>query len=578
MFTPILRNPVKLTYSMRKVLSTATGNLDLKHFIKEAAGQTRRPQAGVVKQTEILCNCDDENKLTKCSKSLKCQYRVSQIPVFIKTYGCQMNENDTSIVKSILRDYGYKVIDDESQAEIQLLMTCAIREKAEDKIWKKLHQLRNLKSNPSHPLKQIGLLGCMAERLKTKLLEQEHSVDIVAGPDAYRDLPRLFSVNRLSNEKAINCLLSFDETYSEIRPVTKLDDVTSFVSITRGCDNLCTYCVVPFTRGRERSRPITTILEEVKDLMSRGIKEVTLLGQNVNSYRDITTDPVQIHRRDLIDRVREKEHSAEGFKTVYRPRVRGITFDVLLEEVAKVSPELRIRFTSPHPKDFTDDVIDVMRRYPNIARCIHLPAQSGSDSVLERMRRGYTKRAYLDLVSRLKTAIPDLSISSDFITGFCGETVQDHLETMDLIERVKYNVIYVFGYSERDKTTAYHKLVDDVPHDIKIERLRDIATLFREQATVLNKSHIGSNQLILIESTSGRSKEDWQGRASNNVKAIVSKQECIDDSTGEKRSIQPGDYVVCHISDANSQTFHGKPVCITTQARYHNMKYQVRDM
>jgi len=479
-----------------------------------------------------------------------------------------MNESDTSIVVSLLNDYGYKIVNEESLAEIYLLMTCAIRESAESKIWTKLKGLRRLKENPAHPLKQIGLLGCMAERLKTKVLETNNSVDIVAGPDAYRDLPRLFSVNRMTNEKAINCLLSFDETYSDIRPVTKMNNVTSFLSITRGCDNLCSYCIVPFTRGRERSRTLPTILDEVRNLMAAGVREVTLLGQNVNSYRDLSTKPESISRLDLIDKTQDKESPAQGFRTVYKPRTRGLTFDVLLEEVAKISPELRIRFTSPHPKDFTDDVIEVMRRYKNIARNIHLPAQSGSDHILAKMRRGYTKAAYLELVQRLRSAIPDLSITSDFITGFCGETQEDHKETIDLIKKVRYNFIYVFPYSDRDKTSAHHNLVDDVPHHIKVQRLEEVFSLFRFHATEINKSLIGSLQLVLIESKSSRSDADWQGRASNNVKTIVPHTNCLDLSVRQLRPIRAGDYVVCRVWDANSQTFKAKPLYITSQESY----------
>lgn len=548
---------------------------DLKHFLQAAtvaseSASKLRSQSGITKQTEILCSCDSPNELKKCSKSSKCQYRVEQVPVFIKTYGCQMNENDTSIVASILQDYGYKLVKDDSLAEIQLLMTCAIRESAENKIWVKLRELKRFKNDQEHPLQQVGLLGCMAERLKQKILETDNSVDIVAGPDAYRDLPRLFAVNRLTNEKAINCLLSFDETYSDVRPVTKISDVTSFISITRGCDNLCSYCIVPFTRGRERSRPLPNILDDIRNLMSKGIKEVTLLGQNVNSYRDTITLPQDIGRHDLVEIARSKENPAEGFKTVYKPRLRGMTFDVLLEEVAKISPELRIRFTSPHPKDFTDDVIRVMRDYPNIARCIHLPAQSGSNAILNRMRRGYTREAYLNLVDRLKAAIPDLAITSDFITGFCGETAQDHDQTIDLIKRVQYNFVYVFGYSERSKTNAYHRLKDDVPYAIKMERVKDIHTLFRNQATKINLGLVGSTQLVLVESESKKSSDDLQGRSDQNLKTIMPRRNVLDVESNFSRPIRPGDYVACLVADANSQTLKAEPAYITTQVGYHS--------
>uniref|UniRef100_A0A6G1SIC2 CDK5 regulatory subunit-associated protein 1 n=1 Tax=Aceria tosichella TaxID=561515 RepID=A0A6G1SIC2_9ACAR len=550
--------------------SSTNSRPDLRHFLRNTPRSqetSSRSQAGITKQTELLCSCDNPNELRKCSKSEKCQYKVDQVPVYVRTYGCQMNESDTKVVTSILQDYGYRIVTDASQAEIQLLMTCAIRESAENKIWAKLRELKRRKGDPIDPLRQVGLLGCMAERLKEKVLETDNSVDIVAGPDAYRDLPRLFAINSMTNEKAINCLLSFDETYSDIRPVTSINEVTSFISITRGCDNLCSYCIVPFTRGRERSRPLPTILDEIMNLMDKGIKEVTLLGQNVNSYRDIDTSPSIIGRPDLNELIKTKETPADGFTTVYKPRQRGITFDILLEEVAKISPELRIRFTSPHPKDFTDDVIDVMARYPNIARCIHLPAQSGSNSVLQKMRRGYTRESYLDLVDRLKTAIPKLAITSDFITGFCGETADDHDQTIDLIKRVKYNFVYVFPYSERTKTTAYHRYDDDVPHETKIERVKEIYALFRDQAAQLNHELIGTTQLVLIESDSLRSTNDWQGRTNQNIKTIVPKRNILDIETNQIRPARPGDYVACRVLDTNAQTLKAEPLIITTQAR-----------
>lgn len=521
---------------------------------------------------EKLCNCDDEERLSKCSKSHKCKYRVDGITVHVKTYGCQMNVNDTSVVKSVLKDYGYKLIDNEHDAEVELLMTCAIRESAESKIWDKLKQLRSRKNNPSDPLKHVGVLGCMAERLRAAIMKNNEAVDIVAGPDAYRDLPRLFAINRHTQSKAINCQYMFDETYSDIVPSTGKDEVKSFVSITRGCDNMCSFCIVPYTRGKERSRSLPSIVEGVKTLMANGIKEVTLLGQNVNSYRDIETSPVAIRRNDLMERVSEKEQFAPGFRTVYKPRQRGLTFDVLLEEVARVSPELRVRFTSPHPKDFTQDVIDVMSKYPNIAKCIHLPVQSGSNSMLKKMRRGYTREAYLDLVDRLRKKIPGLSLTTDTISGFCGETDEDHRQTIELIKQVQYNQIYTFKYSMRQKTHAYHNYIDDVEEAIKQERLLEIKELFRQQAHQLNKSKIGSKQLILIESDSKRSDSDWQGLSDNNVTTILPKMKVPSLTDSSVRPIRPGDYVICRVIDANSQTFRGEPICITTQEDFHSDK------
>lgn len=538
-------------------------------------GDTKSKITGIKKRIEPLCNCDDSINLRPCSKSSKCQYRVNQVPVFIRTYGCQMNANDTAIIATILQEYGYKIVDKDDEAEIYLLMTCAIRESAESKIWSKLNHLRSHKQNKNHPLKQIGLLGCMAERLKEKVLESSSgSVDIIAGPDSYRDLPRLFSANKLTNEKAVNCLLSFDETYSDIRPITKIGDVTAYVSITRGCDNLCSYCIVPFTRGRERSRPIDTIISEVKNLLDNGIKEVTLLGQNVNSYRDLMTPPETISRFDLLDRIKERESPALGFKTVYKPRTRGLTFDVLLEEIAKISPELRVRFTSPHPKDFTDEVIEVMSKYQNISRCIHLPAQSGSDKVLERMRRGHTKKAYLELVQRLRAAIEDLTFTSDFIAGFCGETEDDHLETIDLIKNVGYTYIYAYPYSMRDKTHAYHKHIDDVDHETKTRRVQEILNLFRTDTDRLNKRYIGTKQLVLIESESRRSTQDWKGKVDYNIKTILAKGSIHSEIVDCMVPMKPGDYVVCEITEANSQTLKAIPLYITTQESFNNKRLQ----
>lgn len=514
--------------------------------------------------------CKNPAIISSCTRSPNCQYRVNKVPVYIKTYGCQMNVNDTSIITSILQSYGYEIVDHDTEAEIHLIVTCAIRESSEEKIWARLRDLKAQKESSSHPLRQIGLLGCMAERLKEKVLSTSGSVDIVAGPDAYRDLPRLFAVNKLTRQKAINCLLSFDETYSDIRPITNVNDVTCYLSITRGCDNLCSYCIVPFTRGKERSRSIETILDEIKSLIGRGIKEVTLLGQNVNSYRDLMTSPEKLGRLDLMDRVSAKEDFAAGFRTVYKPRTKGITFDVLLEEVAKLSPELRVRFTSPHPKDFTDDVIEVMSRYSNIAKCVHLPAQSGSDSILSKMRRGYTKQAYLDLVDRMRAAMPNLALTSDIISGFCGETQKDHEETLDLIKRVKHNYIYAFPYSMRDKTHAYHKFVDDVPEETKKQRVGQILDLFRIQATDLNNQLVGTKQLVLVESTSRRSVNEWLGRVDTNVKTILPRCDVFSVSERLERAIKPGDYVECLINEANSQTLKAKPLQITTLAEFHD--------
>lgn len=363
--------------------------------------------------------------------------------VFFDVYGCQMNVNDTEIVWSILKSQDYQKTTDIKEADVILLMTCSIREGAEDKIWNRLFHLGAMKKKRSKkrsPI-QIGLLGCMAERLKTKIVEQESGVDVVAGPDSYKDLPRLLALGK-NGVSAINVLLSLDETYADLMPV-KLDQnsITAYVSIMRGCDNLCTYCIVPFTRGRERSRPIDSIEREVRTLVvQQGIKEVTLLGQNVNSFRDMSMEPQNPEAAELVP----------GFKTVYKTKVGGLRFAELLERIANVSPELRIRFTSPHPKDFPNAVLEVIRKYPNICNSLHIPAQSGSSSVLERMRRGYTREAYLELITQIRETLPDVTLSSDFICGFCGETDEEFHETLTLMEQVKYNVAYLFAYSMRE--------------------------------------------------------------------------------------------------------------------------------
>ena len=325
------------------------------------------------------------------------------ISVFIETYGCQMNENDTQIVSTILSNYNYKMVDNLNQAEIVFLMTCSIRDSAESKIWSRLKELRKLKKQGL--LKQVGVIGCMASRLKADLIEKEKSVDIVAGPDNYRDLPKLLAINNITTKNAVNVLLSFDETYSDVMPLVVVDSnqdkvilnnwsqvksknsKVAYLSIMRGCNNMCSYCIVPFTRGRERSRPVQSILKEVDLLYKSGVREVTLLGQNVNSYRDLS--------QDNASNTTESLGLSRGFKTIYKPVTGGLTFDTLLDQVASVNPEVRIRFTSPHPKDFPDNVLNVIKKHPNICKCIHLPAQSGDNSILSKMRRGYTKQIYL---------------------------------------------------------------------------------------------------------------------------------------------------------------------------------------
>ncbi|KAL1115784.1 hypothetical protein AAG570_006074 [Ranatra chinensis] len=409
-----------------------------------------------------------------------------------------MNVSDTEIVWSILQAAGYDKTDSSAHADVILVMTCAIRDRAETKIWNKLTHYRGLKRSRSQkknfPPLQIGILGCMAERLKSELVEKERSVDLVAGPDSYRDLPRLLATASLTGQPAINVALSLDETYADIVPVRmSADGVTAYVSIMRGCDNMCTYCIVPFTRGRERSRPIESILAEVGHLSEQGVKEVTLLGQNVNSYRDTTSSDSDPNAQTI---------TAKGFSTVYKPKRGGLRFAHLLDRVASVDPEMRIRFTSPHPKDFPDEVLEVIRSRPNICCSLHLPAQSGNDRVLERMRRGYTRRSYLDLVERVRRVLPSVALSSDFICGFCGETDSEFEDTLSLIRQVGFNTAYLFAYSMREKTTAHRRYQDDVPPEVKQRRLVAMVSTFREEAATLNKSLVGKQQTVLVEGVS----------------------------------------------------------------------------
>lgn len=476
--------------------------------------------------------------------------------VYFKIYGCQMNENDADIIWSVLKSHGYKHTQYLEDADIVLLITCAIRDNAEQKIWNKLENLNGIRNKIKRITgrsMKIGLLGCMAERLKTKILDRGKLVDVIAGPDSYKDLPRLLAVT--DNETAINVVLSFDETYADVTPIRLNQDSTgAYVSIMRGCDNMCTYCIVPFTRGRERSRPVASILEEVRQLSDQGVKEITLLGQNVNSYRDLS-------KSEFVLSVNTDTHLAKGFKTVYKNKKGGLRFSDLLDQVSLINPEIRIRFTSPHPKDFPDEVLHLIAERPNICKQIHLPAQSGNSIILERMRRGYTREAYLDLVYHIRDILPNINFSSDFIAGFCGETEEQFQDTLSLIEEVKYNCAYLFAYSMREKTAAHRRYKDDVESHIKIDRVNRMNELYRKEVEKLNKAQIGQYQLILVESTSKRSNEKLQGRNDGNVKVIIPSMAIpIAQHSITTRKIQAGDYVVVQIDNANSQTLQGIPL------------------
>ncbi|XP_058989515.1 LOW QUALITY PROTEIN: mitochondrial tRNA methylthiotransferase CDK5RAP1 [Mustela lutreola] len=481
-----------------------------------------------------------------------------QRKVYLETYGCQMNVNDTEIAWSILQKSGYLRTRNLQEADVILLVTCSIREKAEQTIWNRLHQLKALKTKRLRsrvPLR-IGILGCMAERLKEEILNREKMVDILAGPDAYRDLPRLLAVAD-SGQQAANVLLSLDETYADVMPVQTSPSATSaFVSIMRGCDNMCSYCIVPFTRGRERSRPVASILEEVRKLSEQGLKEVTLLGQNVNSFWD--SSEVQFNNA-------VSTNLSRGFSTNYKPKQGGLRFAHLLDQVSRVDPEMRIRFTSPHPKDFPDEVLQLIHERDNICKQIHLPAQSGSSRVLEAMRRGYSREAYMELIRHIRESIPGVSLSSDFIAGFCGETEEDHLQTVSLLREVQYNMGFLFAYSMRQKTRAYHRLKDDVPEEVKLRRLEELITVFREEATKANMTSVGCTQLVLVEGHSKRSASDLCGRNDGNLKVIFPDVEMEDVNNSEVRvRAQPGDYVLVKITSTSSQTLKGHVLCRTT--------------
>lgn len=472
--------------------------------------------------------------------------------VYFEIQGCQMNTNDAEVVWAILKKKNYLKAENLSEADVVLIVTCAIRESAETKIWDKLIRLNFYKKQ--HRFK-IGILGCMAERLKQKVLDINKSVDLVAGPDSYKDLPRLLALTRC-DQKAVNVLLSLDETYADVMPVRLNESSKSaYISIMRGCDNMCTYCIVPFTRGRERSRPISSILDEVRQLSDQGVKEIVLLGQNVNSYRDMSSAQTY----NMIDR--NTSLSSEGFKTVYKPKIGGTRFDVLLDKVSEINPEMRVRFTSPHPKDFPDEVLTLIKERKNICCQMHLPVQSGSTSVLERMRRGYTREAYLDLVSHIRSVIPEITLSNDMICGFCGETDEEHQDTISLLEEVKYNVVFMYPYSMREKTTAHRRYKDDVPQEIKSQRVLEVRQVFRKIASEIHQKYIGDIQLILVEGRSKRSEDDLAGRNDGNIKVIFPKMEIpVSPGSQDLSPIQNGDFIAVKINGASSQVLKGVPL------------------
>ena len=486
--------------------------------------------------------------------------------VYFETYGCQMNVNDSEYAWAILKNAGYSKVDLKEHADVIMLVTCSIREKAEEKIWQRLKQLKGLKTKSSnHDFPKLCVLGCMAERLKTKIFKSENAVDIIAGPDAYRDLPRLLHHATNNGTSAINTMLSVDETYADIMPV-RFDShsKTAFVSIMRGCDNMCSYCIVPFTRGRERSRPIESIVQEVRMLSDQGIKQVTLLGQNVNSYRDLSK----------ISFVNETPSTmSKGFNSIYKPKLGGLRFANLLEEVSKVDPDMRVRFTSPHPKDFPDEVLQVISDNANICNQIHLPAQSGSSNVLKAMRRGHTIEDYVNLVERIRHFLPDVSLSTDMISGFCGESDEDHAASVKLMNDIKYNFAFLFKYSMRKKTHAYHKMKDDVPETLKQKRLVEVIDAYNDNLRAANFKYVGETQLVLIEKISPRSSSHWLCRNDGNIRVIIPCKPLPSCDNGNVLTeTKPGDYVAVRLDSYHPNTYQATPLYITSISMYASIK------
>ena len=603
----------------------------------------------------------------------------------VKTYGCQMNVNDTDIVRSILLNHHigqrntsmgggkegnnasstaapdevsekiplkFIEVNDEIKADVLLTNTCAIRENAEQKVWHRLRELRshdrnfplssssssksgelmemtkeqrkqkqmNMKTKQQKRKRIIGVLGCMAERLKEDMF-QDGTADLVVGPDAYRDLPRLISVlsspstapppssdngsskvtmPTIPTERAVNVQLSLDETYASITPIrSNPQDVSAFVSIMRGCNNMCSYCVVPFTRGRERSRDMESVVEETRRLLEEeGIKEVILLGQNVNSYHDNSGVEKQRKQQKNVDDDSYQTSNA-GFSNMFRLRQGdGHRFADLLDAVSALDPELRVRFTSPHPKDYPPDLLTLMAERPNICNHLHMPAQSGSTTVLERMRRGYSREAYLELIDDVRRLIPDVAISSDFISGFCGETEEEHLDTISLMEKVQFDQAFMFAYSMRGKTHAHRTMEDDVPADVKNRRLNEVINTFRREVQLRNKEvEVGRLRLVLVEGESKRSTPEnktFSGRTDQNKRVVfhagsfATEEEVLKhlqssgsglDIDGQsllamktKVELSRGDYALVQVEDARGHTLKGTALWRSSIVGFEQLK------
>lgn len=466
---------------------------------------------------ELPSKVHDESRQGEALSPFADEFIIYKKYFYIESYGCAMNFSDSEIVASILKSEGFGATKDVEEADLVFLNTCSIREKAEQTVRKRLTEFRKIKENKPGFL--VGILGCMAERLKTKLLEEEKLVDLVVGPDAYRTLPGLIEEAE-TGLKSVNVLLNRDETYADISPVRlNSNGITAFVSIMRGCNNMCSFCVVPFTRGRERSRDAYSIVSEAEQLFRQGFREVTLLGQNVDSYY-------------WVDEQKNET----------------VTFAHLLERVALINPLLRVRFSTSHPKDITEEVLHTMAKYHNICKHIHLPIQSGSSRVLQLMNRTYSREWYLSKVDAIKEIIPDCGITSDFIAGFCTETEEDHQETLSAMEYCKYDMSYMYFYSERPGTLAERRFEDDIPLDIKKRRLQEIVDMQGKLSTASNLNDIGKVFEVLIEGNSKKSDSDWSGRTSQNKSIVFPKAD---------HQLQKGDYALVKVNECTRATLIG---------------------
>lgn len=451
--------------------------------------------------------------------------------LFIESYGCQMNMSDSEIVASILSEHGFNTTQELEDADLVLVNTCSIRDKAEQTVRKRLKYYNSIKTH-KNPNMKVGVLGCMAERIKAQFLEEEKIVDLVVGPDAYRDLPNLVEEVEAGRD-AVNVILSKEETYADVSPVRlQSNGVSAFVSITRGCDNMCTFCVVPFTRGRERSRDPQSIIKEIRELNDKNFKEVTLLGQNVDSYLWYGGGL----KKDF------KKASAIAKAT-------AVDFAQLLDMCATEFPKMRFRFSTSNPQDMSLDVIRTMAEHQNICKYIHLPVQTGSTRMLKRMNRQHTREEYLELVDNIKRIMPECALSQDMIAGFCGETEEDHKQTLSLMEYVKYDFGFMFAYSERPGTLAAKKFEDDIPLDVKKRRLAEIIALQQEHSHYRTKQHLGKIEEVLIEGTSKKNENEWKGRNTQNTVVVFPKEH-----------YKMGDFVNVKIESCTSATLIGTAV------------------